>query len=85
MLRVDDKQRNQADDQADDNAHECSQNAAAVLADGCAQRRLVLFCHGLLCLLLFCTGHIQAQFLHGSGLGIKFAHDLAFVHHQDAV
>ena len=85
VLRVDDKQRNQADDQANDNAHECSQNAAAVLADGCAQRRLVLFCHGLLCLLLFCTGHIQAQFLHGGGLGIKFAHDLAFVHHQYAV
>ena len=31
------------------------------------------------------AGHVQAQFLHGDLLGIKFAHDLALVHDQNAV
>ncbi len=42
-------------------------------------------CYFALLSLLACTCHIQAQFLHGGGLGVKFAHDLALVHHQDAV
>ena len=41
----------------------------------------------LLLLLSLLAGacHIQTQLLHGGGLGVKFAHDLALVHHKDAV
>ena len=39
----------------------------------------------LLLSLLAGTCHIQTQLLHGGGLGVKLAHDLAFVHYKDAV
>ena len=39
----------------------------------------------LLLSLLAGTCHIQTQLLHGGGLGVKLAHDLALVHYKDAV
>ena len=41
----------------------------------------------LLLLLSLLAGacHIQTQLLHGGGLGVKLAHDLALVHYKDAV
>ena len=33
----------------------------------------------------FGARHIQAELLYGGGFGIELAHDLALVHHQDAV
>ena len=69
----------------DQDAQQSSQHTG----DGAVQTAVGKFflVHLLLSLLslLACACHIQAQFLHGGGLGIKFAHDLAFVHHQNAV
>ena len=35
--------------------------------------------------LLARAGHVEAQLLHGGGLGVELADDLALVHDEDAV
>ena len=85
VCRVDGQQHQKTDHKADQDAQQSSQHTG----DGAVQTAVGKFflVHVLFALLslLACACHIQAQLLHGGGLGVKFAHDLALVHHKDAV
>ena len=44
-----------------------------------------LYVSSLLSDIAFCAGHIEAEFLNGSRLGIKFADNLTLIHDEYAV
>ena len=83
---VDGYQHQKAHQQTNQDAQQCSQHAGNRALQAAAAGKFFLI-HVLLLLLSLLAGacHIQTQLLHGGGLGVKLAHDLALVHYKDAV